>query len=141
MSSGKARSSWPLGPSTLTWPGCKVTFTAPGTGTGSFPIRDNSSLELLPDVCQHFAAESLPRRLATAHDSFGCAENGDSEPTEDSRDLCLARVNAQSGAADPLHARDHPGAIRASLEDDTHRLSGAVGLDLVTGDVSLVLQE
>ena len=39
---GKVRSSWPLGPSTLTWPGANVTFTEDGTGTGNFPIRDNS---------------------------------------------------------------------------------------------------
>src|SRR5216684_598081 len=141
ISAGKVRSSWPFGPSTLTWPGCKVTFTVPGNGIGSFPIRDNSFLRLLPDVCQHFAAEALTGRLAPAHDSFGCAENGDAEPTEDSRDLCLARVHAQAGAADPLHARDHASAIGASLEDDTHRLSGSVSLDLVAGDVALVLQD
>src|SRR5579864_7358468 len=105
MSAGRVRSSWPFGPSTLTWPGSRVTFTPPGTGIGSFPIRDNSSFDLLPDVCEHFAAEPLPRRLATAHDSFGCAENGDSEPAEDPGDLRLPRVDAQAGAADPLHAQ------------------------------------
>src|SRR5260370_10255193 len=141
MSAGKVRSSWPFGPSTLTWPGCKVTFTVPGNGIGTFQIRDTSFLRLLPDVCQHFAAEAVAGRLAPGHDSFGCAENGDAEPTEDSRDLCLARVDAQAGAADPLHARDHASAIGASLEDDTHRLSGSVGFDLVAGDVALVLQD
>src|SRR5258706_4624713 len=130
MSAGKGRSSWPFGPSTLTWPGSRVTFTVPGNGIGSFQIRDNSLSELLPDVCQHFAAEPLAGRLAPAHNSFGCAENGDSESTEDSGDLCLARIDAQAGAADPLHARDHPSAIGAGLEDDSNRLRGPLGLFL-----------
>src|SRR5450759_3321260 len=132
MSAGRVRSSWPFGPSTL---------TVPGRWIGSFPIRDNSFFELLPDESQHFATESQASRLATAHDSFGCAENGDSEPTEDPWDLCLARVNAQAGSADPLQARDHPSAVGPGLEDDTHRLCVSVGLDLVAGDVSLVLQD
>src|SRR5229473_3772761 len=98
-------------------------------------------LTLLPDVRQHFTAQALAERLAPAHDSFGCAEDGDPEPAEDSRDLGLAGIDPQSGAADPLHARDHAHAIGAGLEDDTHPLRGAVGFDLVSGDVALVLED
>src|SRR5258706_1517992 len=141
MSAGKGRSSWPFGPSTLTWPGSRVTFTVPGNGIGSFPIRDNSLSELLPDVCQHFAAEPLSGRLAPAHDSFGCAENGDSESTENSGDLCLARIDAQAGAADPLHARDHPSAIGAGLGGGTRGLSRSVGLYLRSRHVAPVPPE
>src|SRR5207245_4201026 len=87
------------------------------------------------------AAETPAQRLPSAHDSLSRAEDGDPEPTEDSRDLGLARVDAQSGAADPLHTRDHPGAIGTGLEDDTHRLRRAVRLHVEARDVALVLQD
>src|SRR6266550_2681521 len=93
MSPGRVRSSWPLGPSTLTCPGDRVTFTELGTGTGSFPIRDNFCY-LLPDKCKHLAAQTLARRLPSAHDSLSGAEDGDAETAEDSRDLGLASVDA-----------------------------------------------
>src|ERR1700680_2367439 len=140
ISAGRVRSSKPFGPSTLTWPGSRVTFTAPGTSIGSFPIRDNSSCYLLPDICQHLAAQALAQRLAPAHDPFSGAEDGNPEATEDPGDLRLARVDPQSGAADPLQPGDHASAVRAGLEDDTHGLGDAVGLDLKPGDVTLVLQ-
>src|SRR5579859_4526475 len=157
MSRGRVRSSWPFGPSTFTVPGASVTLTLSGSVIGSFPMRDNcllplslqgegrgegdqSSFHLLPDVRQNFAAEALAQRLAAAHDPFAGAQDRDAEPAEDSRNLRLARVDAQSGAADPLDARDHANAIGAGLEDDTHRLCGAVGLDLEARDVALVLQ-
>src|SRR5207247_9354971 len=101
MSAGRVRSSLPLGPSTTTRPGSRVTFTEPGRSIGSFPIRDNFLL-LLPDVRQHFTAQALAQRLPPAHDPFGRAENCDSEPTEDPRDLSLARIDPQPGAADSL---------------------------------------
>src|SRR5216110_2887460 len=97
MSAGRVRSSWPLGPSTLTCPGDRVTFTELGTGTGSFPIRDNSLLYLLPDIRKHFAAQPLAVGLPSAHDSLSGAEDGDAEAAEHPRNLGLARVNAQSG--------------------------------------------
>src|ERR1700681_4957105 len=140
ISAGRVRSSWPFGPSTLTWPGSRVTFTAPGTSIGSFPIRDNCPSYLLPDVRQHFAAEALAQRLAPAHDPFRCAEDGDPEPTENPGDLCFARINPQSWAADPLQPGDHSRAVRAGLEDDTHGLGGAVSFDLVSRYIPLVLQ-
>src|ERR1700730_7921615 len=115
MSAGRVRSSLPFGPSTTTCPGCKVTFTAPGTSIGSFPIRDNFSFSLLPDVRQDFATHALAQRLAPAHDAFGRAEDGDSEPAEDPGDLRLARVDAQAGTADPLHPGDHALAIGPGL--------------------------
>src|SRR5258708_31453355 len=127
MSRGRVRSSWPFGPSTLTWPGASVTFTLSGTAIGSFPIRDKLFLYLLPDVRQYFAAATLAQRLATGHDTFAGAQDRDAQPAEHSRYLGLAGVDPQSGAADPLDARDHLHAIRAGLEDDTHRLGGAVG--------------
>src|SRR5947207_4021244 len=141
MSAGRVRSSWPRGPSTLTWPGARVTFTDLGTTTGSFPIRDNSSFSLLPDVSQYFAADALVQRLPSAHDPLSRAEDGDAEAAENSRNLGLARVDAQSRAADPLHPGDHSHAVRAGLEDDTHRLRRAIGLDVEPGDVSLVLED
>src|SRR5438094_4361997 len=132
ISDGRVRSSWPFGPSTLTCPGATVTFTVCGTGMGSFPIRDNSFLlSPLPDVSEDFPAHSLAQRLAPAHDALGRAQDGDAESAENPGDLGLARVHAQSGAADPLDARDHARAIGAGLEDDTHRLRGAVGIDVV----------
>src|SRR6184192_758286 len=125
MSAGRVRSSWPFGPSTLTWPGARVTFTDFGTWTGSFPIRDNS-FYLLPDERQDFAAEAFACRLPSAHDPLSSAEDRDAEAAEHPRDLGLARVHAQAGPADPLHTRDDPGAVR---------------LDVVAGDVTLVLQD
>src|SRR5207253_2442616 len=116
-------------------------FTDLGNVIGSFPIRDNSFLYLLPDVRQDFAADALAQGLPSAHDSLSGAEDGDAKAAEDSRDLGLARVDAQPGAADPLHAGDHAHAIRAGLEDDTHRLRRAVGLDVKARDVSLVLED
>src|SRR6184192_4070712 len=130
MSAGRVRSSWPFGPSTLTWPGARVTFTDFGTWTGSFPIRDNS-FYLLPDERQDFAAEAFACRLPSAHDPLSSAEDRDAEAAE----------HPQAGPADPLHTRDDPGAVRPRLEDDTHRLRGAVRLDVVAGDVTLVLQD
>src|SRR5260370_25912320 len=144
ISRGRVRSSRPFGPSTFTVPGSTATFTAPGIGIGSLPMRDNSSFlnyaTLLPDIAEHLAAEPLAHRRAAAHDSFGGAQNRDPEPTENPRYLRLARVDGEAGAADPLHTRDDPHAIGAGLEDDTHRLGGAVGFDLVAGDVALVLE-
>src|SRR5262249_15287939 len=51
-----------------------------------------------------------------------------------------AGVNPQAGAADALHTRDYPLAVRARLEDDLQERSGMVsyGLDLVTRDIALV---
>src|SRR5216683_2977769 len=143
ISAGSVRSSLPFGPSTATFPGASVTFTLLGTWIGSFPIRDNFFLYLseLPDVREDFAAKALAGGLPAAHYTLGGAEDGDAETSEDPRDLGLARVDAQSGAADPLHARDHAGAVRAGLEDDTHRLRRSVGLHVVARDVALVLQD
>src|SRR4029077_10048964 len=114
---------------------------SPAAESAAFQSATTLLPYLLPDKRQHFAAETLARRLATAHDSIGGAEDCDSEPAQDPRDLRLARVNTQAGAADPLHTRDHAGAVGARLEDDTHRLGGAVRVDLVPGDVALVLQD
>src|SRR5207302_8957702 len=94
----------------------------------------------LPHVREDFATKAMAERLATAHDTFGGAEDRDPESAEDPWDLGLARIDTQSGPADPLDARDHAGAIGAGLEDDTHRLSGAVCGHLEAGDVALVLQ-
>src|SRR2546423_673410 len=94
ISAGRVRSSWPLGPSTLTWPGARVTFTDLGNVIGSFPIRDNSFLRLLPDIGEHFAADALTQCLPSAHDSLSRAEDGDSETAENPRDLGLACVDA-----------------------------------------------
>src|SRR2546426_641208 len=140
MSAGRVRSSWPFGPSTLTWPGARVTFTDFGTWTGSFPIRDNSFLSptrRTPGLRRRGLCGSPP----SAHDPLSSAEDRDAEATEHPRDLGLARVDPQAGAADPLHTRDDPGAVRPRLEDDTHRLRSAVRLDVVARDVTLVLQD
>src|SRR5713101_5883304 len=134
ISEGRARSSLPFGPSTLTWPGSRDRNRQLTYARQLTPLA-------LPDIAEHLATESLAERLATAHDALGCAQNRDPQPTENPWDLGLASVHAQSGAADPLHARNHARAIRAGLEDDTHRLGGAVGFDLVAGDIALVLQD
>src|SRR5438094_9498420 len=124
MSAGRVRSSWPFGPSTLTWPGARVTFTDFGTWTGSFPIRDNS-FYLLPDERQDFAAEAFACRLPSAHNPLSSAGERDAEAAEHPRDLGLARVLAQPGPADRLHTRADPGAVRARPEEDTHRFDCA----------------
>src|SRR5207237_9923600 len=125
VSGGQVRSSRAFGPSTLTCPGARVTFTDFGTGTGSFPIRDNFCSYLLPDIREHFAAQTLAQRLPSAHDSLSGAEDGDAESAEDSRDLGLASVDPQPWAADPLHAGDHSGPVRPGLAGATHRLPRA----------------
>src|SRR6266446_7664071 len=116
-------------------------MTAPGRAA----FRSATTLFLisyqLPDIREYFATEPLPRGLPSAHHALGGAEDGDAETAEHPRDLGLARVHTQTGAADPLHTGDDPGAVRAGLEDDTHRLGGAVRLDVIARDVTLVLED
>ena len=142
MSAGSVRSSLPLGPSTTTCPGSRVTFTDAGQ-RGSAAFQSATTLSSIS--YQTYARTSPPRPWRCAWRPLmtpsAVLRMAIPRPTEDPRDLGLARVDAQPGAADPLQPGDHALAIRAGLEDDTHRLGRPVGLDLVAGDVALVLED
>src|SRR5260370_38537193 len=90
ISRGRVRSSRPFGPSTFTVPGSTATFTAPGIGIGSLPMRDNSSFlnyaTLLPDIAEHLAAEPLAHSRPPPLDPFAAPQNAHPRPTDNPRD-------------------------------------------------------
>src|SRR2546430_8791884 len=64
ISAGRVRSSWPLGPSTVTWPGARVTFTRSEEHTSELQSQSNLVCRLLLEKKkeQH---NSTTRRLCT----------------------------------------------------------------------------
>src|SRR6187549_3671866 len=95
MSGWRARLSVPFGPLTVTWRPSIVTSTPDGTGMGRRPIRDMSIH--LPDEREDFAAQLRLTRLLAGHDPLARADDDDAQAAEDSRDVRLARVDAQVG--------------------------------------------
>src|SRR5215472_16967521 len=139
---GRARSSRPLGPSTVTWFASIRTLTPLGTGMGNLPILDMATA-FLPHVCEHFAADAGVQRLPPAHHTLAGGQDRDAQAAQHPRDLSLAGVDAQAGTADALHARDYLLAVAARLQGDLQVLTCVpLGLlHVVAGDVALVLED
>src|ERR1700730_5079371 len=99
----KVRCNVPREPVTLRrLPVSRATSTPSGTGIGSLPIRDIRSG--LPHERDDFAAQSGALRRASGHQTARGRDDGNAQPSEHPRDLGLARVHAQPGAADPAQA-------------------------------------
>src|SRR3990172_3218511 len=96
---GRAMTTVPFGPLTVTVEPSMVTSTPLGTGMGRRPIRD---IAALPDVRQDFAAELGLASLRAGHDPLAGADDDDAEAPENSRDVGLAGIHAQPGLADAL---------------------------------------
>src|SRR5712692_5509300 len=67
----------PLGPSTLTRPGCAMTLTLSGNLMGSLPMRDMAWL--LPDGGDQLAAQVLLARFAIDQHALRGGEDGDAQ--------------------------------------------------------------
>src|SRR6185369_3085504 len=137
MSGCRARLSEPFGPLTVRLRPSMVTSTPDGTGMGRRPIRDMSVH--LPDEREDFAAQLRLTRLLAGHDPLARAD--DDEAAEDSRDVGLARVDAQAGLADPLESGDDRDLPVDVLESDAQVGGRAVLLLADVGDEALVLED
>src|SRR5438034_970911 len=68
---------------------------------------------LLPNIAEHLAANALAARLLVGHHALRCSDDRDAEATQDARQIVGRRVDAQTGAADPLKVRDDTLALVA----------------------------
>src|SRR5260221_10196201 len=132
MSGCNARLRIPLGPLTVTLRPSIVTSTFDGTVMGRRPMRDTSSC--LPDEREDFAAQLRLSRLLAGHDPLARADDDDAEAAEHSRDVRLARVDAQAGFADPLEAGNDRDLAVDVLEGEAQHGRGAVLLLADIGD-------
>src|SRR4249919_941021 len=139
MSGCNARLRLPLGPVTVTLRPSMVTSTPDGTVMGRRPMRDMSSC--LPDEREDFAAQLRLTRLLAGHDPLARADDDDAEAAEHSRDVRLARVDAQAGLRDPLEAGDDRDLPVDVLEGDPQVGRRAVLLLADVGDEALVLED
>src|SRR5688500_2711229 len=139
ISGCRARLRVPLGPLTVTWRPSIVTSTADGTGMGRRPIRD--MVDRLPDEREDFAAQLRLARLLAGHDALARADDDDAQAAEHSRDVRLARVDAQAGLADPLEAGDDRDLPVDIFEGDAQERRGAILLLADVGDEALVLED
>src|SRR6478736_1325933 len=139
MSGCSARLSEPFGPLTVRLRPSMVTSTPDGTVMGRRPIRDMSFR--LPDEREDFAAQLRLTRLLAGHDPLARADDDDAQAAEDSRDIRLARIDAQAGLADPLEAGDDRDLPVDVLEGDAQVGRGAVLLLADVGDEALVLED
>src|SRR5450759_2344703 len=139
MSGCRSRPSVPLGPSTVIARPSTVTVTSAGTVMGRRPIRD--IYPLLPDVGKDFAAELCPACLRAGHDPLAGADDDDAEAPENPRDVRLARVDAQSGLADPLES-GHDGHLAVNvLELEMQDRNGTISVLANGGDEAFVLED
>src|ERR1700688_687402 len=129
----KVRCSVPSEPVTLRrLPVSRATATPSGTGMGSLPIRDIRSD--LPHERDDFAAQSGALRRASGHQTARGRDDRNTQSPEHSRDLGLARVHAQPGAADPAQAGERAPARASWLERDREHLHRRLAGDLVPVD-------
>src|SRR5207245_8493789 len=98
MSGGRARSSVPLGPFTVTRPSARVTSTPDGSAMGVRPTRDMSPP--LPHVAEDLTADAALSRLAVGHEALACGQDGDAESSEDPGQAIGTRVDTQAGLGD-----------------------------------------
>jgi hypothetical protein len=86
-----------------------VMFTLGGIAMGRFPIRDISCLlddDDLPNVAKHFATHSLFAGIAIGHDATRGRDDCNANSTQDSGQIFVVGINAQTGLADPFQATD-----------------------------------
>src|SRR6266850_1166777 len=138
MSGCSSRVRVPLGPLTVSRRPSIVTSTVEGTAMGRRPMRDMSFR--LPDEREDFAAELGLAGLRAGHDPLARADDDDSQPAEDARDVGLAGVHPQPGLADSLQpGHDRHLAVdvlQGQVEDDCR----TVLLLADVGDEALVLE-
>src|SRR5207342_733207 len=103
--------------------------------------------DALPDVAEHFPADTGLDGGATGHHPTRCRENARAETREDFRHVLLAKVDAASGAADALHPGNQTLAVRSVFQEQTQRLGlggrllGRALQQLEALDVALVLED
>src|SRR5215510_8950374 len=103
------RASLPFGPSTRTSWSVTWIFTPAGTLTGSFPLRDMSTV--LPDRADELAADVLAPGGAVGQDALRCGEHVDAEAAANRRDVLDADVHPQARAAHAADAGDDGPAL------------------------------
>src|SRR5215203_1808701 len=115
-----------------------VTSTPSGTVMGRRPMRDISRL---PDVREDFAAQLGLLGLAAGHDPLGRADDHEAEAAEHPRNVRLLRVDAKTGLADPLEARDDRHLAVDVLELQTQEGGRPIALLADVGDEAFLLED
>src|SRR3954466_14208756 len=130
--------TFPLGPSTLTRPGCALTFTLSGILMMSLPMRD--MVGSLPDGGDELAAEVLLARLAIDENALGGGEDGDAQAVHDLWDLGVPHVAAQPRFRLALDLADGRPLALVVLEDQVQGSLDGVLLDGDLADEALLAQ-
>src|SRR6516162_7960063 len=105
----KGSDSEPLAPLMVTAWAAMVAVTPWGNSTGAFAILDILALPSGHDA-QDFAALPDRARLLVGHHALGRGDDHRPHAAQDLRQLVLATVDTQAGAADALQAVDHRAA-------------------------------
>src|SRR5678816_2449998 len=108
-------------------------FTPLGTGISFLPTRDieNSYQTRLPNVTQHFAADTFFAGAMSGHDPARRGQNINSQAAQNARHSLRTHVNAAAGTRHALNARDHRHVARRVLEIDADGPLGAILGELV----------
>src|SRR5678815_4139799 len=121
--------SLPLGPCTSTPPGTVFTVTPFGIGIGFFPMRDMFSSccccrSPLPDVAEHFAADTGLARRASGHHATRRREDVRPQPSEHRRHIVDTQIHATAWTADALDAGDNAFTVGAVFQEQADHLAG-----------------
>src|SRR5882724_3096064 len=106
---------------------------------GFFPTRDMDVS--LPDLTEHFSADTLFARRRSGHDSFGRGEDVDTQPTQNPRDFFRSDIYPAARTRDALDARNHWQISGRVFQIDADEFLRAFFRQLVVEDVTLLLQD
>src|SRR5215831_11892343 len=133
----------PFAPLIVTVSAAMLAVTPCGKVTGCFATRDifaiSSCAPLLRHDANDFAAVSLSTCLAVAHHTLRRRDDGNTQPSENRRQLVFAFVNAEARTTHSIESVDHGFALEIAQLHRQRDLA-VFGLRREILDITLVLQ-